>query len=189
MPARSCQLDCPLNIGAPRDRVPAAAASRRETTGRRGSVASRRAAASVSIIARIDVGRIGLDRPFVAGGQRMPLQHGRRQAAESAPATRCVGVPPPKYSVSTSRGVLPELQPVSSSIARKIIANQIIAPGHEREIAIAAAMPAERHVDVRGSRRHRWRDADSSTYRCNSHIVRLYGSPAFDAMFQRTRCL
>ena len=99
----------------------------------------------------VDIGRIGLDRPFIAGRPADASCNTMAANCRNCSGERCVGVPPPKYSVSTSRGVRAA---ASLQLNRpQIVADQIIAPGDEREVAVAAAMPAERHVNVRGPRR------------------------------------
>ena len=111
-----------------------------------------------------------------------------------------VGVPPPKKSVSTSRG-----SPEPGQIDRQGVevgVDQIVPPRDEREIAVATPMRAERHVEVSGSRLRpgdvralffRRNDCDPQLYSpsapfacvprgCSPYLSRGFSPPQTDAM-------
>ena len=79
----------------------------------------------------------------------MPFENGIEQALKVV-AAKWVGVPPPKKSVSTSRRLAEPAELSFESGEERL--DQIIAAGDQREVAIAATVPAERHVNVSGAR-------------------------------------
>ena len=62
---------------------------------------------------RRDIGRIGFDAEFVARRRRMPVRTSSK-SRESCGSESCVGVPPPKKSVSTGCGCRGASMPANS---------------------------------------------------------------------------
>ena len=126
----------------------------------------------------IDVGRIGLDGHLGAGPGHQP-------ARESPPQ------PPQTFSAEVRRGATADVERVEVERGRETVElppqrcevaiDEIIPPGDDGEVAVAAAVPAERDMDIGGPRRLRgdWHDGTGAT-----GLIGV-GQQAVDQVFHR----
>ena len=92
-----------------------------------------------------DVERIGLDRHFRAGDGRQPRAENRKQSRETrwAEVRGRAAAEVERVEIEWHRTSLQ-----FPADRRQVSFDQVVAAGHEREVAVAAAVPAEGHVDV-----------------------------------------
>ena len=129
-------------------RVPAAAIFRRETTGQPRLSRLTPSPASVIDHRVVDVGRIGLDREFIASASGCQLQHDSMPTVEAASASD-MSACRHQNTAFPLRAAHPESRQLNVD-RPQIVADQVVAAGYEREIAVAAPMPTERHMNICG---------------------------------------
>ena len=98
---------------------------------------------------RTEIDRVGLDAEFVPRGQRKPAQHGIDQPGQPVERQVRGRAAAEKQRVHLAR---PPQGRQFQGDGLQVAVHQVVAAGHEGEIAVAAAVGTERHVDVRGPR-------------------------------------